>query len=126
MIKIKFERYWNDYHRKNETKDFSSLSELEEWIFGQMQRDYSKNDYAMSFPTPEKAARIVSKGPWAIEFTPKRGEESIWIKQIENYSGIIFSDGTFTSGQKHWNKDIQEWLTHCDSRKRNPQFNFAE
>ena len=53
MITVKYERYWNDYIRKHEEKTFSSLADLEECIFGQMQQGYAK---AMSFPTVEAAA----------------------------------------------------------------------
>lgn len=53
MIYVKYERYWNDYNRKIENKAFVSLNDLADWIFSQMQRDYSE-PFAMSFPTPEK------------------------------------------------------------------------
>lgn len=125
MIKIKFERYWNDFTRKNEVQSFSSLDALADWMFGQMQRDYTK-DFAMSFPTPEKAKRIGETGPWRIEFQPQFGGESIWIYLIENSSGIIFSDGRFTSGQKHWSAEVQQWLAACEERRRGPKFNFVD
>ena len=41
MYVVKFERYWNDYRRKDETKTFLGLAELENWMFGQMQQDYT-------------------------------------------------------------------------------------
>lgn len=126
MLKIKFERYWHDYRRKDEIKSFSNLTELEEWIFNQMQQDYTGNAGTMSFPTPEKAKRINAEGPWRIEFRPKRGEEDIWIHQIETSDGIVFSDGKFTAKRKHWSVKIQEWLIHCEARRNNPPFNFVE
>lgn len=49
MYVVKFERYWNDYRRKDETKTFLGLAELENWMFGQMQQDYTK-DFVMTFP----------------------------------------------------------------------------
>lgn len=126
MFRVKFERYWNDYLRRHEEKHFSDLAELEEWIFGQMQQDYTTNHSAMSFPTPKAAERIKAAGPWSIEFRPVWGEESIWIHMIDSPSGIVFSDGKFTSGQKYWSKAVQEWLAHCDQRQHAPKFNFAE
>lgn len=96
MYVVKFERYWNDYRRKDETKTFLGLAELENWMFGQMQQDYTK-DFVMTFPTPAAAVRIKADGPWAIEFRPKWGEENIWVHLIENGAGIIFSDGKFTA-----------------------------
>lgn len=125
MVKIKYEEYYNDYFRRNHEKTFSNLTDLENWMFDQMQQDYSKS-HGMYFPTPEKSARFHSEGPSRIEFTPKLGGPTFWIRQIENYGGIIFSDGTFTSRKKHWSKEIQEWLKHCDMRQHSPKFSFVE
>lgn len=102
-----------------------STSWLADWMFNQMQQDYM-NQSAMSFPTPKKVASIGETGPWTIEFRPVWGEESIWIHQIESNDGIIFSDGRFTSRQKHWSKSVQDWLIRCEQRRRQPKFNFAE
>lgn len=125
MLKVKYEQYWNDHHRKTEEKSFSSLSELEEWMFGQMQRDYTK-PHAMSFPVPEAVERIHADGPWAAEFQPACGSETFWVRYIEDETGIIFSDGTFTAGQKHWSGQAKSWLEHCESRRKAPKFNFAD
>lgn len=123
MLRVKYERYWNDLHRRDEVKSFEDLNELAEWMFGQIQQDYNE---AMFFPTPEKAGRIGESGPWAIELRPVWGEEQVWIHQIENGCGIIFSDGKFTSRQKHWSKAVQEWLVQCEERRRRPKFNFVD
>lgn len=123
MLKVKYERYWNDSHRRSEVKSFADLDELADWMFDQMQQNYIK---AMSFPTPEKVARIGRTEPWSIELRPVWGEENIWIHQIEGYEGIIFSDGKFTDGQKHWSKDVQKWLVRCEERQHRPKFNFVD
>lgn len=125
MIKIKYERYWNDFTRKNEEKTFPDLDALADWIFSQMQQDYTK-DFVMSFPTPEKVKQINENGPYRIEFKPTRSGESFWIYLIENANGIIFSDGRFTSGRKHWSTVAQEWCTACDRRQHAPTFNFVD
>lgn len=122
MLRVKYERYWNDFHRRNEVKSFANLDELADWMFGQMQQDYTK---AMSFPTPEKVDRIGETGPWSIEIRPVWGEENIWIHQIEGCGGIIFSDGKLTAGQKHWSQAVQDWLLRCEERQRHPKFNFV-
>ena len=31
----------------------------------------------------------------------------------------------FTAGQKYWSVEIQDWLVHCEERRKNPRFNFA-
>lgn len=126
MVQIKYERYWDDYHRKNEEKSFQDLTELENWIFDQMKQDYTKERFAMSFPTPEIAKRINEAGPWSIEFKPDRYGETFWIRQISDERGIIFSDGTFTAGLRHWSEDIKDWLQHCEIRRRSPQFDFVD
>ena len=95
MLNVKLERYLNTFWRKDEAKSFASLSELENWIFDQMQQDYSRNTWAIS------------------------------IHQIESSEGIIFSDGRRTAGRKYWTDEVQAWLTHCEQRRRVPQFNFA-
>lgn len=125
MITVKYERYWNDFARKNEQRTFRDLEDLENWIFGQMEQDYTKQ-FVMSFPTPGAAKRIGEPGPWRIEFKPKWGGELFWIKQIESEHGIIFSDGTFTAGQKHWSDSVKTWLCHCEERRKEPKFTFAE
>ena len=125
MLRVKYERYWNDYIRKNEERCFRDLNDLEEWMFGQMKQDYT-DKFVMSFPTPDAAKRIGETGPWRIEFKPQWGGESFWIRQIECERGIIFSDGTFTSGQKHWSEAVKTWLTHCEERRKAPKFNFVD
>ena len=123
MLKVKYERYWNDSYRRNEVLSCPDLDQLADWMFDKIQQDYSK---AMFFPTPEKVAQIGEKGPWKIELRPRWGEEQIWIHQIENECGIIFSDGKFTSRQKHWSKAVQEWLVQCEERRLRPKFNFVD
>ena len=123
MITVRMIQYWNDYHKKEVMEHFKSLKELEDWIFGQMRVDYSSEHGAglLSFPKCDVKDRI-----YRISVRPEYGGCVYWIKQIEDDgSGIIFSDGTFTAGQKHCTKAVREWLAGCERRKRNPTFNFA-
>ena len=120
MLRIYYEEYYNDYHRKDLNRSFSTLKELENWIFGQMQQDYSDKENGwtkMYFPRKE---------PTQFEFTPKRGGPSIWIHRIDNEHGIVFSDGRFTGGKKHWSSEIRQWLKQCHERQYNPHFNFVD
>lgn len=123
MLEVKYERYRDDSRRVNEIRYFADLNELADWIFGQMQQEYDK---AMSFPTPEEASRLGENGPRRISFRPVWAGEQIWIHQIKDCRGIIFSDGRFTDGQKHWSKDVQEWLICCEERQHRPKFNFVD
>ena len=123
MITVRMIQYWNDYNKKELREQFRSLKELEDWIFGQMRVDYSSEHgrNLLSFPKCDVKDRI-----YEISIRPECGGCVYWIKQIEDDgSGIIFSDGTFTAGQKHCTRAVQEWLAGCEGRKRNPTFNFA-
>ena len=39
MLRVRYERYWNDYRRKDEVKAFADLDELADWMFNQMQQE---------------------------------------------------------------------------------------
>ena len=129
MLKVKFERYWDDNHCQNDSISFSGgLASLEEWIFSQMLRDYSGENgrHTMSFPTPSKVEQANASGPWTIKLYPSYNSPSIWIHLIENDKGVIFSDGQHTAGKKHWSQEVKNWLTHCEERRHSPVFNFVE
>lgn len=113
MYTVKYEEYHNDYMRKNMSKTFNSMTEIENWMFDQMQQSYDK----MYFPFRE---------PSRIEFTPKWGGPHYWIYYIASERGIEFTEGHFTNGQKHWSKDIQSFLSRCRDRQKKPEFVFAE
>lgn len=123
MITVRMIQYWNDYHKKELRERFRDLEELADWIFNQMRVDYTSEHgrNLLSFPKCDTNDRI-----YKISVRPECGSYEFWIKQIEDeYSGIIFSDGTFTAGQKHCTKAVREWLTKCENRKKSPTFNFA-
>ena len=113
MYTIKYEEYNNDYNRRNLERTFTSLTAIEDWLFNQMQQPYDK----MWFPVNE---------PSQIEATPVRFGPHIWIYMITSDRGIEFSTGRFTNGQKHWSKEVQNWLRHCNERKHKPKFTFVE
>lgn len=121
MIKVKFEKYWDEQtHGMHENK-FKDLNALADWIFGQMRQNYTENSSAMKFPIPENF-----NVPYNIEFMPAPDSETIRIYQIENSDGIIFSSGQLTLGYKHWTPGIKAWLTDCEKRRRNlPPFKFV-
>lgn len=53
MITAKIVKYYNDYNQKAFDKTFENLDELADWIFDQMQLDYTKKpgcDF-LTFPT---------------------------------------------------------------------------
>ena len=120
MLRIYYEKCNCGYHGDEEEKSFSSLVELENWIFYQMRQDYSDVDsgwYAMFFPNKEIDT---------ICFTPVRCGSVFRIHRIDNEHGIVFSDGRFTGGKKHWSSEIRQWLKQCHERQYNPHFNFVD
>lgn len=119
MIRVDYELYANSILRKEQELYVFSLKELENWIFKKIDFDYTKkeNRFKIFFPTEE---------PYTIAIDPAINHPLIWIHKIETYSGIIFSDGKYTAGQKHWSKEIKEWLKHCKDRVETPKFNFVD
>lgn len=126
MITVYYEKYWNDFIRKEETITFHSLVSVADWIFNQMRCDYTKHTNMMGFPTPEAAKRIREDGPWEIEFMPESGGPTFWIHMMKEDGKIIFTDGKMTAGQKHWSQAVKGWLTSCRERQKAPRFDFAE
>ncbi len=130
MITVYYEKYWNDFCRRDETKTFYALEDVADWIFSQMRVDYSDKEHGwvyMYFPTEEKSQRIRASGPSSIEFMPESGGPTFWIhKMTENGGKIIFTDGKMTAGQKHWSQEVRAWLVECDKRRKTPRFDFVE
>lgn len=119
-MKIRGEYYNCDFLRYPFEKSFSSLKELEDWIFNQP-HVYEK--YGASFPDPELS--IYSSGPSRIEIKSEKEGYEIWIYIIEIAEGIIFSSGEYTNYKKHWNADVKKWLTHCIERRKRQDFKFV-
>ena len=115
MIKVEFTMYKNDYDKRMGDKRFSSLQDLESWIFGSIKQKYDHNNFVMYFPD----------NPSRILFRPAPGEYSYWIHTIQNNEGYMFTDGNMTCGQKHMNDEVKQWCKHCMERRDNPQFNFV-
>lgn len=123
MITVRMIHYWNDDVKWEETKRFGNLGDLEDWIFNQMRVDYSRENgqFYLSFPKCGKNEDI-----HGISICPESGSHTTWIKQIaDDGKGIIFSDGTFTAGQKHATAQVRYWLQECENRRRSPSFHFA-
>lgn len=123
MITAKITEYRNDYNQHERRERFQDLDAFADWIFGQMQVNYSDKDgsFALWFPKCDDI-RWLSY----IKVIPEYNGPSLWIKQIEDDSrGILFSDGTFTAGQKHCTRDVREWLAKCEERRKHPVFHFA-
>ena len=51
MLKIRMERHLNSCFHREDTRTFDTFAELEEWIFDQMQQDYTGCKMTLRFPT---------------------------------------------------------------------------
>lgn len=124
MITVRMIQYWNDYHKREQREQFRDLKELEEWIFAQMRVDYSSGHGRnwLSFPRCDTECEI-----YQIPVRPEYGGYVYWIKLIEDGDiGIMFSDDSFTAGQRHCTNVMREWLAKCEARKKTHAFCFAE
>lgn len=124
MIRVRIIEYWNDFRQREYEEYFDGLRDLAEWIFRRMKADYSgrHGKRLLSFPECSTDDRISE-----IWFRPEYAAHAFLIKQIEDVNlGILFSDGTYTAGQKHCTREVRLWLAECRKRQENPVFNFAE
>lgn len=124
MIKVKYEKYYNDYRKSYETKNFNSLNELADWLFGMVKGKYKR---CMWFVDPN-SEYLYYDGKLRLDSScihSNEGEWTYWIHQIEKDGAIIYSTGTFTNGICHWNDEIKQWLVVCRERMNNSQFNFG-
>lgn len=124
MYTITGERYFNDYTRKPIKMNFYSL----DGIFDKM-KEMSKNfagEFGNFFPTRkgrdgyEWCSRIECR-----DYDTGRGWD-FWIYQIETDSGIVYSTGRFTDGEKFCSKNVEEWLERCEDKRKNKKHNFVE
>lgn len=124
MIKVKYEKYYNDYRNTQEEKSFYTLEEVADWMFGMVQGAYKGSLYFMN---PDKNHERDGK----LYFSSSNiksydGNYSYFIEQIERDGVIIYSCGTFTNKICYWNEEIKQWLRNCNERIKNPHFNFGE
>lgn len=119
MIRIKYEEYTNDFTRRFLEKQFAFMEEFENWFFNLCDGEYSRN---ISIPDPKRCAGV----PYRMEVNCVRTQNKCyWVHQIEWDNKIVFSDGRYTSGQKHWNEWIKQLCERMIARKDNPKFNFG-
>lgn len=129
MIIASVEEYYNDDHFSCQDKQFSNLSALEDWVFQKMRQDYSDprfGTHAMLFPTEGNQQMSFKNGPSPISFIPDSNSPHYFVRMIRREDGgILFSDGKYTCGQKHWSAEVKKWLSHCNDRQYAPTFNFV-
>ena len=124
MIKVRYERYYNDNYTYHESKNFNSMEELADFFFGLVQGEYNGK---LTFVDPESPIHNDPVDPKLNSSCIRAlGEKYIYyIHQIEKDGAIIYSCGTFTNGICHWNEEAKQWLRDCRERVERPQFNFA-
>lgn len=118
MITIKYQKYWNDYNTSYETKTFYTLNEYKAWILDIL--DGNTDKWYHSIPTPQN----YPDEPRRIEACSRDGW-SYWTHMIVRDGAIIFSDGEYTDGIKHWNDDVKSFLADLKNKIEHPHFNFG-
>lgn len=122
MITAKIVKYYNDYNQKAFDKTFENLDELADWIFGQMQLDYTKKpgcDF-LTFPTDRF-------GKWyEISVRPNYGDMCTGFTKLTVKVALFFRVGNIQPGKISVQKKVQEWFQKCEERKKHPKFNFVE
>ena len=118
MIKVTYQEYTNDFCKQTKEKLFYNLGEFADWFFKLCDRDYEKY---ISIPLPTQKV-----APYRMEVNCMwTKNKCFWVHMIEREGTIIFSDGKFTSGQKHWNDEMKELCTQMEQRRKKPVFNFG-
>lgn len=119
MLYVRYEEYTNDFTRRYCDKSFASFDAFADWLFGLCDGLYEER---ISIPDPTRCRT----GPYRIEVNCYRAQNKCyWVHQIERDGKIIFSDGKFTSGQKHWNEEVQKLCANMIRRRNQPVFNFG-
>ena len=124
MVTIKYIEYHNDRYMPDKTECFSTLKQLQDWIFDQQKGSY---DYGLWFTDPDK--KKVEDLHWngSIASFNRDTHVTYWVNTIIVDGGIIYSDGRNTGGIKHWNETAKQFLRDCIARKNNPAsgYNFV-
>lgn len=126
MIRVKYERYHNDYNRRTEEKTFYDLSQVADWLFSKANGRYKDR---LFFIDPD--GRIPYFGgklnldSSCISAKYDDTGYATWVQEIIKDGKIIYSTGEYTNGISHWNDEIKQWLRDCRDRQRNPHFNFG-
>lgn len=127
MITVKYERYSDDYHRHIESKTFSGLGALADWLFEKAEGRYEDKMFFVNpdneWLTHEKSKLRLDSSCISLRYDSS-GYET-WILQINKDGKIIYSTGRFTNGISHWNEEVKQWLRDCRDRQKNPTFNFG-
>ena len=126
MIKVKYEKYRNDYDRMIEEKWFHNLQEVQDWLFDICEGKYAKG---MFFIDPESTIPYF-KGKLNLDsscISVNGRSYDTWVLQINKDGKIIYSTGRFTNGISYWNDEVKQWIMACRERQLNPNptFNFG-
>jgi len=110
MITILAKKYRNDYSNQMCTMRFSSLTDLFEHLV-KISLDFADKKRSW-IPVPSEGKQY----DWCsrIEIDNKTDYlDCFWIYKIENENGILYSNGTYTDGEKFCAKSVEDWLVKC-------------
>ena len=118
MYTITYEEYHNDYTRNERlTKTFQTIDGLAHWI--KTTTDSLKSVWPSRCYETGK-----SEDATRIEFKQPGFYYTVWIHQIENERGIIFSDGAYTGSQRHYGEAAKP-VMEAIAQIRKTEYNFV-
>ena len=121
MITVSFTAYHNDYNQHDCSEQFSSLKELQDWLFNKCRNGVR----GLHFTDPDigDASKLNYS---CINSYDSSTDTDYWVHTISTYGGIIYSDGYNTNGIKHWSEPAKQFLRDCRARLNNPAsaYNF--
>lgn len=122
MILVDYEEYTNDYCRSYKQKTLGDLTEFANWVFALCKGKYEDR---ISIPNPDTTIFTADEMPYSIDVNCIWEENKhYWIHQIKRDGKIIFTDGKYTNGIKHWSELMKSMCRNMLNRKANPQFDF--
>ena len=115
--------YYDEYRKGKAVREriqtgFTQWSEVEDWVFKFCE---GKHEARLTIPDPSRErepAPIIIQYIWGDGVT-------FQIHKIVRGDGILFSDGTTTNGQKHWNEEVKQAYRNMLHRKNGRTFNFV-
>lgn len=123
MITITYELYGNDFTRKENLKrNFNNLEEMRQWINENAYTGFDK----VFYPSKQGCGRVSFDTKTMNTFYGFKWCDC-WIHMIESEKGIEFTDGTYTSGQKHMSEEIDALFRKWTREDKEPKtYNFVK
>ena len=130
MFIVYYEEYGSDGYREKKKIECYSMQTIVSWFFG-----LCWGDYRMHICVPDPDNKIYESGPSGMQCHCEETEGVTYIVHmivsektgIESRfrQGIIYSDGVFTSGKKHWCEEMKDVCREMNKQIKDPVFDFV-